>query len=1035
MANPPSSASDKKFPSASDWLERLPIASQRLPLVLAGLALFISLLVTAMVWHNAKDVAYDKLQAEFELRVRETVEDINHRMQVYEQVLRGTRGFLQASMEVKRDEFRTYVAALRLEEYYPGIQGIGLAEIVAPAKLDEHVSGMWRQGFPHYQIFPATERAFYTAASQIEPMNDANQRALGFDMYSEPVRRAAMEHARATGRPSLSGKVQLKQELRNDGPPGFIMYFPVYRQDMPLATEEERLAASMGWVYAAFRLQAFLSGLGGERSTDLHLSIYDGDKVDAEACMLGCTQTDPGNSLLSMTRQVLVTDHPWTLRVRSSPAFEVQLDQDKPMLIATGGLVLSILLALFVGVLASSRSRALATARHMTRELHTSHRHIALDKERIERILESSHDAFIALDDQGLVTDWNLEAERLFGWPARKALGRKLEHLIIPEALHAGSGVGFDAFAQDGQGRRSNRRVEAQAQHQDGTLIPIELAVASLETEKGLGAHAFIRDLREQKEQEQREAQHQKSLEETRIALQHAQRMEAVGKLTGGVAHDFNNVLQIITGNIQLLQVEDASPEQQAERLDNALSAVERGSRLSNQLLAFARRQPLQPLVINLRHLMTKMDDLLRHALGESIDVETVIGGGLWNTLVDPHQLENVILNLAINACDAMQGQGKLTIELANALLDDEYVLSQPDVPAGQYVVLALSDTGSGMSARVLERVFEPFFSTKPEGEGTGLGLSMAYGFVKQSEGHIRIYSEPGHGTTVRIYLPRSTDKEMEIPSISYENAVGGTETILIVEDDLAVQITVGALLRKLGYRVLQASDAASALDIVQRGEAIDLLFTDVVMPGPIRSPELARQAKALLPELAVLFTSGYTQNAIVHGGRLDPGVELLSKPYRREQLARKVRQLLEQRTGNKVSTVPAPSIPSGSAQRRRILVVEANADLCVMACELLSLLGHQADGVQSGAEALLHAQEHVVEVLFTELSLPDMEGRELARAMQQIQSGVQVMYAFNQGLTLTQVEMPEAVILKKPYHFDHLRRALEQVGKGFPTH
>ncbi len=1032
MATSPPPLLDENSSGASDWLGRLPIAPQRLPLVLAGLALFVSLIVTAVVWHNAKDVAYDKLQSEFELRVRETVEDINSRMQVYEQVLRGTQGFLQASMDVNRDEFRTYVSALRLEEFYPGIQGIGLSQIVPPTKLDEHVSGMWRQGFPHYQIFPAGERAFYTSAIQIEPLNEVNRRVLGFDMYSESARREAMERARKTGRPTLSGKVQLKQEARKDAPPGFVIYFPVYQQDMPLATEEERLAASIGWVFAAFRLNEFLSGLGGERSTDLYLSIYDGDDVDPAACMLGCTQTGPDKSLLSITRQVLVTDHPWTLHLRSSPAFEVQLDQEKPMLIATGGLVLSILLALFVGVLASSRSRALATARHMTRELRASHRHIALDKERIERILESSHDAFIALDAEGRITDWNLKAEQLFGWPARKTLGRKLENLIIPEAFHAGHRAGFDAFAQTGQGKMVNRRVEVEAQHQDGTLIPIELAVASLEIENGFGAHAFIRDLREQKEREQREAQHQKSLEDTRTALQQAQRMEAVGKLTGGVAHDFNNVLQIITGNIQLLQVENASPEQQAERLENALNAVERGSRLSNQLLAFARRQPLQPLVINLRQMMSKMDDLLHHALGENIEVETVIGGGLWNTLVDPHQLENVILNLAINACDAMQGQGKLTIELGNALLDDEYVLSQPDVPAGQYVVLAISDTGSGMPARVLERVFEPFFSTKPEGEGTGLGLSMAYGFVKQSEGHIRIYSELGHGTTVRIYLPRSTDQEMEIPYISYEEAAGGTETILIVEDDLAVQMTVGALLRKLGYRVLQADDAASALKIVQSGEAIDLLFTDVVMPGPIRSPELARQAKALLPELAVLFTSGYTQNAIVHGGRLDLGVELLSKPYRREQLARKIRQLLEQSMENKTRTVPKTPLLHGSSHQCKVLVVEANADLCVMACELLSLLGHQVEGVHTGAEALAHAREHVVEVLFTELTLPDMEGRELAHAMREIHSGVQVMYAFNQGLTQSEANMPEAVILKKPYHFDQLRRALEQVGRGF---
>jgi CheY-like chemotaxis protein len=284
---------------------------------------------------------------------------------------------------------------------------------------------------------------------------------------------------------------------------------------------------------------------------------------------------------------------------------------------------------------------------------------------------------------------------------------------------------------------------------------------------------------------------------------------------------------------------------------------------------------------------------MLRRALGESVDIETVVSGGLWNTFVDLAQIENALLNLAINGRDAMDGTGRLTIEVGNAWLDDDYARTHDEVVAGQYVLLAVSDTGSGMPADVIAQAFEPFFSTKPEGKGTGLGLSMVYGFVKQSGGHVKIYSEIGQGTTVKIYLPRAEQSEDVAAVIAAQPVTGGNETILVAEDDENVSATVIELLTGLGYHVLRARDAASALTVIESGIAIDMLFTDVVMPGTLKSPELARKARERLPGIAVLFTSGYTENAIVHGGRLDAGVELLSKPYTREALARKVRHVL----------------------------------------------------------------------------------------------------------------------------------------------
>ena len=413
-------------------------------------------------------------------------------------------------------------------------------------------------------------------------------------------------------------------------------------------------------------------------------------------------------------------------------------------------------------------------------------------------------------------------------------------------------------------------------------------------------------ELRMALEQLHREARERETVEQ---ALRQSQKLEALGKLTGGVAHDFNNLLQVISGNLQLLTRDVAGQPRAEKRVENAMAGVMRGAKLASQLLAFGRRQPLEPKVLNLGRLVGSMDDLLRRSLGEDVEIETIIAGGLWNTLIDPGQIENAILNLAINARDAMAGGGRLTIEARNAYLDDDYCRQHDDVQPGQYVMIAVTDTGSGIPRDILDQVFEPFFSTKPEGKGTGLGLSMVHGLVKQSGGHVRIYSEVNEGTTIRLYLPRAVQDEDLITDTSAAPVRGGSETVLVVEDDDEVRDTAVALLSELGYRVLKSRDAASALSVIESGIPIDLLFTDVVMPGPLRSPELARRAKERLPQLAVLFTSGYTENAIVHHGRLDPGVELLSKPYTREALARKVRYVLGK--DDEAGTMPLPGHPA----------------------------------------------------------------------------------------------------------------------------
>ncbi|ARO27311.1 hypothetical protein CO659_05355 [Rhizobium sp. S9] len=523
--------------------------------------------------------------------------------------------------------------------------------------------------------------------------------------------------------------------------------------------------------------------------------------------------------------------------------------------------------------------------------------------------------------------------------------------------------------------------------------------------------------------------------QQAEAALQQSQKMESIGKLTGGVAHDFNNLLQVISGNLQLLGKDVADNGRARERISNALAAVERGSRLASQLLAFGRRQALEPKVVNIGRLVTGMDDMLRRALGEEIEVETIVSGGLWNTFADPAQIENALLNLAINSRDAMDGVGKLTIEVGNAFLDDSYNRTHPEVKAGQYVVLAVTDTGSGMTQEVMEQAFEPFFSTKPEGKGTGLGLSMVYGFVKQSGGHVKIYSEIGEGTTVKLYLARSVRSEDRATAADTMPATGGTETILVAEDDEGVRATVVEMLSDLGYYVLKAKDAHSALTVIESGAHIDLLFTDVVMPGPLRSPELARMARQRLPDIAVLYTSGYTENSIVHGGRLDPGLELLSKPYTREELARKIRQVLANRpqrhqaeANARVSNArqPDPQVP-GTAGKLRLLLVEDDAFIRMDTAEILQDLGYDVIEAGSGEQGVDILGHTLIDVIVVDVGLPGMSGSAFAAKARDALPSVGLVFATGDSDPPDAARFSGSVLLTKPYDNAALDRAVKR--------
>ena len=392
--------------------------------------------------------------------------------------------------------------------------------------------------------------------------------------------------------------------------------------------------------------------------------------------------------------------------------------------------------------------------------------------------------------------------------------------------------------------------------------------------------------------------------EATEQALRQAQKMEAVGRLTGGIAHDFNNLLTAIIGNVELANRRNTSTD---ERVAKSLGAIRqasmRAATLVQRLLTFSRQHPQEVKAVDINRLVGEMSELLHRSIGETVTIETVLASGLWKTAIDPNQLENAILNLAVTARDSMPKGGQLTIETSNAYLDEAYVLrSGAEVKPGQFVLLAVSDTGEGMPPEVRDKAFEPFFTTKPAGAGSGLGLSMVYGFVKQSGGHVQIYSERGQGTAIKMYFPRLADassfpawETAEVPRMPRSGE--HHECILLVEDDEDVSRFVIDALSDIGYRVEHAATAARALEILKTVPQIALLFTDVVLPGGMNGRELANEVKKLRPELPVLFATGYTRNAIIHHGRLDTDVDLLTKPFTTEALARKVRQVIESKT------------------------------------------------------------------------------------------------------------------------------------------
>ena len=542
---------------------------------------------------------------------------------------------------------------------------------------------------------------------------------------------------------------------------------------------------------------------------------------------------------------------------------------------------------------ARGKLRGAVTVLRDVTEQKRAHQALIDSEQMAQSIAMTALDAFVQTDENGFILDWSPQAEVLTGWTRAESIGVKVVELVFPEPLRAGHRQRVAQFLREVAGGATGMRYESAALHREGREFFAEVSLTALRRGDGYIINAFVRDITQKRAAE--------------AQLIQALKMESLGQLTGGIAHDFNNMLTVITGTIEILAdgVKDTPHLASITRLIS--EAADRGASLTASLLAFARKQPLQPTEIDVNDLVGDAVRLLSPILGNHIEIETALNGDAWPAFVDRSQLSAALVNLAINGRDAMPNGGKLTIATGNFTLGVPEATARGVERAGDYVGIEVSDTGTGIPQALLDRIFDPFFSTKEVGQGTGLGLSMVFGFAKQSHGSVDVRSDEGSGTTFRIYLPKADTSALQPPAQDEPRVLGGNETILCVEDDRKIRDYVTMQLENLGYKVIVAANADEALAIVRQGAAFDLLFTDIVMPGSMNGRQLAETLMAGRPSLRVLFTSGYSDGALPLHGRTGQGIPLLTKPYRRAELARMLRRCLDIAVDPAGDPIPTP--------------------------------------------------------------------------------------------------------------------------------
>ena len=857
----------------------------------------------------ARRLDHQRIQEILEFRAQWRAQDMKAKIAAAAAPIATVANFVESTEVVDPIQFHRFVSSVagddptRIIAWAPYVTARGRADFEHAAEIDGKGPFAIGEGRTDGTVGPVTERADYLPIWLEVHSSGVTSPLRGLDVLSEPNRWRIIQNAIDDGRPVASPP--MRSLVRPQDKPRYLMMWPVYGGDGIPFTRPERRAKLQGFVVAGVD---FLSLLGNSvRDTpDIpeHFDVYV-DGVESEDDRIAAMYNPAAGQFVVASaadaraqekyaaflteRRFEVMGREWTLVFRFPPRAAQELSSSVAWLWLAAGVLLTLLAAAYADRERLTRLQAEAMVVQRTRELSVTVSDLdkeAADRERVEaalqynarlmsKTLDATPLAIIHLGPGGDVLLWNRGAEAIFGYSTLQMIGKPLP--VLTETERADLDI---LFAQMRRGEEI-RDVQIERHHRDGRLVRVNLSAEPVF--EGLNFQGTVMALEDLTQRHTLEAQ-----------LRQAQKMEAIGQLTGGLAHDFDNLLLVILGNLGLL-AEILPPEDQDARAccGEARDAALRGAALIRSLLAFARRQPLKPELIEINTLIADQMVLLRRTLGERVEIATDLSIALWPVMVDGAQLEAALVNLATNARDAMPKGGRLTIATKNRRLDDEYAARHPEVTPGDHAMIEVSDTGIGMSEAVISHIFEPFFTTKERGEGTGLGLSMVFGFIKQSGGHVNVYSEVGVGTTFRLFLPRAREPGLvEEETIIAAVPLGQGEKILVVEDNDSIRRLATRMLTQLGYQPTAVSNVADALSYLSGGQRVDLLFTDIVMPGKVDGLDLASTVRERWPEMKILLTSGFPNNDEALNMR-NLGIGLLSKPYQREELARAIRTAL----------------------------------------------------------------------------------------------------------------------------------------------
>ena len=857
----------------------------------------------------ARRLDHQRIQEILEFRAQWRAQDMKAKIAAAAAPIATVASFVGSAEAVDPIQFHRFVSSVagddptRIIAWAPFVTARDRADFEHTAESDGKGPFTIGESRADGTIGPAAERPDYVPIWLEAQSSGVTSPLRGLDVMSEPNRRRVLQNAIDDGRPVASPPV--RSLVRPQDKPRYLMMWPVYGGDGIPLTQPGRRARLQGFVIAGVDFLSLLGGAvrdtpeipehievyvdGVEPESDRLAAVYDPAANQFEAVPVADARAEEKQAAFLTERHFEVMGREWSLVFRFPPHTAQELSSSVAWLWLGAGLLLTLLAAAYADRERLIRLQAEAMVEQRTRELSVTTSDLdkeAADRERFEtalqhnarlmsKTLDATPLAIIHLSPGGDVLLWNRGAEAIFGYSTLQMIGKPLPALSETEKADLAI-----LFAQMRRGEEI-RDVQIERHHKDGRLVRVNLSAEPVF--EGLNFQGIVMAMEDLTQRNALEAQ-----------LLQAQKMEAIGQLTGGLAHDFNNLLLVILGNLGLLA--EILPKEDKDAViccGEARDAAQRGAALIRSLLAFARRQPLKPELIEINTLIADQMVLLRRTLGERVEIATDLSLTLWPVMVDGAQLEAALVNLAANARDAMPKGGRLTIVTKNRRLDDDYAARHPEVTPGDHAMIEVSDSGTGMSEAVISHIFEPFFTTKERGAGTGLGLSMVFGFIKQSGGHVNVYSEVGVGTTFRLFLPRAREPGLAEEEVVVEAVpLGWGEKILVVEDNDSIRRLATRMLTQLGYEPAAVNNVADALRYLSSGKQVDLLFTDIVMPGKADGLDLASTVRERWPGMKILLTSGFPNNDEALNMR-KLGIALLSKPYQREELARAIRTAL----------------------------------------------------------------------------------------------------------------------------------------------